>query len=79
MVVSVTGDNAVTASVCQQNGLDCHVGTKHNLGNVVKEFDWVRVNRITLFHHARTDDNKQEIRDGNTNCRREVGQRPSLQ
>ena len=79
LTVRVARDNAVPTSVCKQNGLYCHVSTKHNLGNIVEEFDCVRIDRIPLFHHPGTDYNKQEVRKGNADCRSKVGQRPSLQ
>lgn len=35
LAVRVARNEAVAAPVCKQNSLDCHVGAKHDLGNVV--------------------------------------------
>jgi hypothetical protein len=78
LAVGIAWHNIVTAAVSQQESLDCHVCAKHDLGNIVNEFDRIRVDGIPALHDAGSNDNEQEISNRNAECGGKVHQRPSL-
>ena len=76
--VTDTRDESVATAVCQKTSFNGHVGTEHNLRNIVDEFDGVGVNGRAVGHNLGADNNKQEVRERNVESTGKVGQRPTL-
>ena len=79
LVVCNAGSYGVTISVSKQTSFDCHVCAKHDLGNVVQEFDRVWVDRVHGLHDLRPNEYKQNVYQSDGKGGGKVGQRPSLQ
>ncbi len=66
-------------TVGQEAGLDGHVGTEEDLGYVVNEFDWVRINCWNAsFHDVGSNKNEGDVDEGHSDGTAEVTQPPSL-
>jgi hypothetical protein len=78
LAVSDARSQRVVVAVRQQASLDRHVGTKHNLRNIVNKFDGIRVDRWQEFHDLGADDHKQEVCQSNVEGTWKVSEPPSL-
>ena len=79
LVVSDAGKAGVIVTVRKHTSFDGHVRAHEDLRYVVKEFERVWVDGSdTIFHNFGSNNNKQEVRQCNGECRREIGQRPTL-
>mmetsp|Transcript_26485 Transcript_26485/g.56757 ORF Transcript_26485/g.56757 Transcript_26485/m.56757 type:complete len:277 (-) Transcript_26485:119-949(-) len=76
-VGNARGDG-VSIAVRQENGFDRHVRTKHDLRDIVKELDWVRVDGRLVLHDLGSNRDKQNVGESNGERRRKICQPPSL-
>lgn len=79
LVVSDARKNCVVITIGQEQRLDCHVCTQHDLRNVVDELDRIRIHcRHSQLHDGRPHDNEQEVRKGDVECRGKIRKWPTL-
>ena len=80
MTVSDARQARVSIAVGQKDGFNRHVGAQHDLRNIVKKLDGIRVNggHGVELENDRTDKDKGQIASGNVESRREIRQRPAL-
>jgi hypothetical protein len=79
-VIIVTRHEGVVVAVCQEKGLNGHVGTQHDLGNVVDKLDRVRVHRRNAhLHNGGPDQHKDEVANSDVPGRGKVRKGPSLE
>ena len=74
----IAWDGGVSVSVREEPSLYCHVRTKEDLRDVVKEFDGVRVHGGEGFHNGRSDYYEGEVDKRHGDGTFEVTEPPSL-
>lgn len=78
-VERIARHQSVIITVSQKEGFDGHVSTKHDLRNVVDEFERIRIHgRNSSFHDGATNENKCQISQGNREGGTEIREQPSL-
>lgn len=78
-VNNIARHQGVIVTVSQKKGFDGHVSAKHDLRNVVDEFERIRIQgRNSSFHDGATNENKCQISQGNREGGTEIREQPSL-
>ena len=79
-VIAVAREGAVAATVGDEESLNGHVRTQHDLRDVVDEFEGVGIHclNVAFLHNSRPDGNESHVGDGDADGRLKVGEEPSL-
>ena len=78
LVVSDARCDGVAAAVGQENSFNGHVGAQHDLRNIVKELDRVRVQSFSVLHDLGSKEDEQKVDKGDSECRCEICHPESL-
>ncbi len=78
LVVSDARCDGVATAVGQENSFNGHVGAQHDLRNIVKELDRVRVQCFSVFHYLGAKEDEQKVDKCDSECRCEICHPESL-